>query len=502
MGLFPAYADVQLSPIFGDRMVLQRAAPLPVWGEAAPGERVEVRLPGQHKTTVADARGHWKVLLNPLQPGNPFDIIITGARSTRTLHDVLVGDVWLCSGQSNMQMEVRYASDAAKNIAAAGDSQLRLFTVNRDAGQKLDGVFGGAWSSATPASVADFSAAAYYFGQQLRRDLHVPIGLINSSLGGTTAQSWTPLDALRADPAFAPMLADDWTPWIAAHNDYDVKMAAWLQAYNAARAEGKPAPPRPIWPPVPFRWNKPGFLYEKMIAPLVPFSLRGVIWYQGEANTPRAALYRQLFLTLIRAWRKQWQTELPFLWVQLPNFKAAQPQPSESEWAELREAQTMALALPRTGMAVTIDIGEANDIHPKNKAEVGRRLALVALRQVYNQAVEDSGPVFKSMHVEGDKVLLQWRHAAGLRTADGQAPHGFALCGKEGVWHWAEAVIKGETVVLHSEQVPHPVAVRYAWADNPQVNLVNASGLPAAPFRTDNMIDITAKNSNLPADKA
>jgi sialate O-acetylesterase len=496
------HAEVRVAPIFGDHMVLQRGAAVPVWGEAAPGERIEVRLPQQRQTTRADAEGHWRVLLDPLQSGAPFEITINGENNARVLRDVLAGEVWLCSGQSNMQMEVRLAADAEKNLAAAEDAQLRLFTVSREAGQKPDGVFSGAWTSAAPQSVAGFSAAAYYFGKQLRQALDVPVGLINSSLGGTTAQSWTPLKALRADPAFVSMLADDWTPWIAAHNDYDAKFAAWLRASATAKNEGVAAPPRPAWPAVPFRWNKPGFLYEKMIAPLVPFSLRGVLWYQGEANAPRAALYRKLFPALIRGWRAQWQSELPFLWVQLPNFRAAKELPSESDWAELREAQAMALSLPRTGMATTIDIGEANDIHPKNKAEVGRRLALVALHEVYGKPVESSGPVFDSIRVDGARVLLTFRHAKGLKTTDGRAPQAFALAGADGQYHWAQAVIDGESVALQSADVPHPVSVRYAWADNPTVNLVNESGLPVVPFRTDDAPGITAKNSALPADKA
>lgn len=495
-------ADVRVSPVFSDHMVLQRDAPIPIWGEATPGERVEILLQKQHKSTTADAQGHWKVLFAPLKVGDAFEITIKGAQDTHVLHDVLVGEVWLCSGQSNMQLEVRYADDAAKNIAAANDNQLRLFMVNRDAGQKIDGAFSGTWTTTTPTTVADFSAVAYYFGQHLRQDLGVPVGLVDSSIGGSTAQSWTPINALSADAAFAPMLADNWKPWIAAHNDYDVKMEKWLNDRRVALAAGKTEPPRPVWPPVPFRWNKPGFLFEKMIAPLVPFSIRGVIWYQGESNAPRAAQYRKLFPTLIRAWRKQWNNDFPFLWVQLPNFKATQPQPSQSDWAELREAQSMTLSLPNTGMATTIDIGDAANIHPKNKEEVGRRLSLVALSKVYHQRIESSGPVFDSMHVEDGKVLLHWTHAGGLKTTDGGAPQGFALCGDDGIWHWATAAIEGETVVLSNPDVSHPVAVRYAWADNPQVNLINKFGLPAVPFRTDHATDITAKNTDLPANKA
>ena len=496
-------AEVKLAPIFSDHMVLQRDQPLPVWGAATPGARVEVKLPGQSKSGVADAQGQWKVVLDPLQTGAALEIEITGEGKTRKLNDVSVGEVWLCSGQSNMERQVRYTNDKDETLAAAGDPQLRLFTASHDAAQKRDGVFSGTWTSATPASVIDFSAVAYHFGRELRRELNVPVGLVSDNIGGSTIQSWTPVEATRANPVTAPVLADDWTPWIKEHYAYDDQMEIWMKAAKETSAKGLPDPPRPQWPAIPFRWNKPGFLYQTMITPLIPFAMRGVIWYQGEANAPRAAQYRTAFPVMIEAWRKAWQKpDWPFLWVQLPNFKAVKPEPSESDWAELREAQAKTLSLPHTGMATTIELGEAGDIHPQNKTDVAHRLALVALAQVYQKDVESSGPVFDSQRIEGDKIVLSFQHAKGLKTNDGRAPQGFAVSGKDGVYHWSQATIEGETIVLRCAQVPAPVAVRYAWADNPVVNLVNAAGLPVTPFRTDNAPGITFVNGDLPADKA
>jgi sialate O-acetylesterase len=476
-----ARAEVKVPPLFSDHMVLQRTRPVPIWGEAAPGEQVVVEL-GKHKqTTLADTNGKWMVRLKPLRAGGPFELIVTG-RNTLTVKHVLVGEVWLCSGQSNMQFPVAQADGAQAALARADDSHLRLYQVERPRKHQLPRNPGGQWSPATSNSVAGFSAVGYYFGAQLRKTLGVPVGLIDCTVGGSTAQAWTPREALAADPVFKPMLDEDWSKWIAANDKFD-------------------ATPGAAWPLVPFKWNQPCAIYDSMVKPLVPCAIRGVIWYQGEANAPRAHLYRKLFPALIRGWRKAWgEGDFPFLFVQLAHgLTPPGPQPAESACAELREAQTMTLSVRNTGMAVSADTAP-HDIHPRNKHIVGERLALLAEAKVYGRAVPYAGPTYVSMKVERDKIRIRFTHARGLRARD-TTPQGFAVAGKDRKWHWASAQIESETVVVRSDSVPAPVAVRYGWSDVPVLNLYNGDGLPAVPFRTDDWEGVTEKSSFVPADQ-
>jgi sialate O-acetylesterase len=363
------------------------------------------------------------------------------------VRDVVVGDVWVCSGQSNMEWPVRLAAHPEDEIAAADHPRLRLFTVKRRmADQAADDVT-GSWARCAPGPVAGFSAVGYYFGRELLAKLDVPIGLVHASWGGTPAESWMRPAALEADEGFRPILE---------------------------RAIPKDSPVRPC------------VLFQGMIAPILPATLRGVIWYQGESNASRAVQYRTLFPALIRDWRDAFGApELPFLFVQLANFGKPEPGPGESDWAELREAQAGALALPATGMAVAIDVGEADDIHPKNKQEVGRRLALAALRVAHGRDQASSGPVFDSMTIEGARVRLRFRNAGGGLVARGETLDGFTLAGEDRRFVRAEARIDGDTVIVESPQVPKPAAARYAWARNPAATLAGGDGLPAAPFRTD-----------------
>jgi sialate O-acetylesterase len=335
----------------------------------------------------------------------------------------------------------------------------------------------------------------YFFGRELHRSLGVPIGLINTSWGGTPAESWTSLDTLTGNADLKPIV-DRWNHALAefpkANEQYQKEFADWKEAAEKAKAEGKTAPPAPRPPLGPDHPHRAAGLFNGMIVPLVPFAIRGAIWYQGESNAGRAYQYRTLLPAMIQDWREAWgQGEFPFLIVQLANFEARPPQPEGSDWAELREAQTMTLALPKTGMAVTIDIGEAKDIHPRNKQDVGRRLALAAQRIAYGNHLVYSGPVYDSMKIEGSKIRIRFQHVGGGLMAKGDAPLGFTIAGEERNFVPAHATIDGDTVVVWSDQVSDPVAVRYGWADNPVCNLYNNAELPASPFRTDDWPGLT-----------
>lgn len=451
-------AEVWVPSVIGDNMVLQQGVKVPVWGKATPEEGVAVTLAEQSASAVADEAGQWTVQLGPFEAGGPHKMTITG-KNTLTFSNILVGEVWVCSGQSNMQWAVAVSKDAEQEIAAADYPSIRLFQAERNpADQPRDNV-NGRWVACSPETVPGFSAVGYFFGRQLHRELEVPIGLINSSWGGTAAEWWTSRPALETDPELRPIL----------------ERADKAEAQGSAEAH-----------------RRPGALYNGMIAPLIPFAIRGVIWYQGESNAGRGYQYRKLFPIMIRDWRTNWgQGDFPFLFVQLGNYQQTPEQPGESAWAELREAQLMTLSLPNTGMATTIDIGEADDIHPKNKQDVGKRLALAALNIAYDRDVVYSGPIYESMEIEEDTIRLHFKHVGGGLVAKGGDLKGFAIAGADRKFVWADAEIDGDTVVVRSDQVKEPVAVRYAWADNPECNLYNEAGLPASPFRTDNWPGVT-----------
>ncbi|MBK9385420.1 MAG: sialate O-acetylesterase [Planctomycetes bacterium] len=455
-------AQAKLASPFGDHMVLQRGRPLPVWGTAAPGERVQVAFRSASLETIADDGGRWRVELPAQELGEPATLKIT-ATNTLELADVLVGEVWLCSGQSNMEWSVSRCGDPEKEIADATRPTIRLYTAARGTSAEPQRELQGSWQVCAPETVKDFSATAYYFGRELSQHLGVPIGLIHSSWGGTPVEAWIAPQDLREEPRAQALLAK-WEERITA---------------NEKQSASPHAPAR---------------LYNAMIAPLVPFALRGAIWYQGESNASRAEEYRFLFPRLLHSWRAAWgQGDFGFYFVQLANFKT---NGNPHEWAELREAQTMTLALPATGMAVTIDIGNSTDIHPKNKQDVGKRLALWALAQEYGRDLVKSGPLFQRATVRGNTLELAFTHARGLATRDGQALRGFELAGADRVYHPAEARIEGERVILSSAAVAQPVAARYAWSDDPlEANLQNGAGLPASPFRSDAWPMVTAGRS-------
>jgi sialate O-acetylesterase len=476
-------AEVKPNSLFSDGVVLQRGVSVPVWGTANEGEKVTVSFQGQ--TVVTTARdGRWLVRLKRLKAGGPFTLTISGDNSI-TINNVLVGEVWLCSGQSNMAFQLSRAANAKEAVAAAGDPELRLFTVPRSVMDTPQADAPGTWKESSPETAAGFSAVAYFFGRDLRRTLKVPVGLINSSVGGTPAEAWTSHAALEKDPALKAVLEryaeslKNYDPAAAAERRKQA-LARQKQAVAKAKAEGKPAPAAPRAQTDPRTGTgRPSCLYNGMIAPLQPFAIAGAIWYQGEANAGRAAEYSQLFPAMIRNWREAWgQGNFPFLFVQIA--------PHERMTPEVREAQLLSWQkVPRSGMAVITDIGNETDIHPTQKEPVGGRLALAARAIAYGDKLEYSGPVFSSLKVKGNRAVLSFKHTgSGLVAMNGELK-GFAIAGADGNFTPATAKIEGKNVIVESPSVASPTAVRYGWAATPDVNLFNQEGLPATPFRTD-----------------
>jgi len=639
-------AEVRLPAVISDNMVLQQGMKVRIWGSANPGEHVTVTFDKKSSHATADAKGHWQVFIGPLKAGGPFELTVKGD-SVLNVKNVLVGEVWICSGQSNMEWPLVNTIGGEQAVAEANYPEIRLFKVEHNTAASPLTDVQGHWVVTTPDEAAHFSAVGYFFGRELHQRLKVPVGLIDSSWGGTPAEAWTSREALlsssdlkpildryesslnalpQAKEAYAQALAQweeknlyldagnkgealgyadpaapvaDWSrmdlpkqletagllidgavwfrkvlelpeSWSAKElvinlppiDDHDVtyfngtkigatgretpnsymvprkyvvpaslvhpvrnviavrvfdsageggfsrgamsigpKGAADSEAVSLRgvwnyKVEQALEPKHPDWGTRPeaigvSNQNNPSVLYNAMIAPLVPFAIRGAIWYQGEANAGRAYQYRTLFPVMIRDWRKAWGSVFPFYFVQLASWHANKALPDESDWAELREAQTMTLREPQTGMAVTIDIGDENDIHPRNKLDVGRRLAALALADTYAQKVTASGPLFDSFSVEGPRVRIRFKYGAGLKTIDGSALKGFSIAGDDRRFVWADARLDGDTVIVSSPTVSKPVAVRYGWADNPIVNLYNKAGLPASPFRTDDWPGIT-----------
>ncbi|MDH3583834.1 MAG: sialate O-acetylesterase [Phycisphaerae bacterium] len=507
-----ALAEVKLAGIFTSHMVLQRDQAVPVWGWAEAGAKVTVEFNGQTKRATAGADGRWMLKLDPTAAGGPHTLTVRGA-NTVTLDDVLVGEVWLCSGQSNMAMSVRGCLDAEKEIASSRFPKIRMFTTAKASATKPQDDCKGQWQICSPQSVGSFSATAFFFGRRLHRELGVPIGLINSSWGGTAVEAWTSVPAQQGAANLKPIFA----PWEKAKAAYDPAraqakyakaLAAWEQKIKKAKAAagGQAArranrrPPRKPAPPVrpDQNQNHPGNLFNGMIHPLIPYGIRGAIWYQGERNAKApevASLYAAQLPLMIRDWRSRWQAsgggsaaDFPFLTVQLPDFRTAQSSPSQmTGWVLVREGMFQTLASTKnTGLAVALGLGDAKNIHPKNKQGVGHRLAQWALARTYDKPMVPSGPLYQSMARSRGRIVLSFRHVGeGLISKGGGKLEGFAIAGKDGQWRWADARIVGETVQVSHRDIIAPTAVRYAWADNPKFTLYNRDGLPASPFRTD-----------------
>jgi len=493
-----APAEVTLAPVFSDHAVLQRGKPLPIWGTAGPGDAVAVTFRGQTVRTVAGKDGRWQVRLKPLAASSdPADIIVDG-RTSVTVRDVVVGDVWLCSGQSNMEFTVDDGGDtyrvdhANEEVAAADFPMIRQLKVERTvATAPAQTVKTGGWQPASPATVGQFTAVGYFFARDLHLALGVPIGIIDSPWGGTPIESWMS-DAARSSTSIGAELdarwkeqVKEWPPERVAQ--YPAQMAAWQKAQDDAKKNHtKSTLP---WPQMPASNDSPalpGGLFNAMIAPLQPGAIRGILWYQGEANAGRPGEYAELFATMIRSWRDGFgQGDLPFYFVQLANFGDENERVSR-DWARLREAQAKVLDLPDTGMAVTIDIGDAHNIHPRNKQEVGRRLALIAKAKVYGLAPEVSGPVFASATLEGKALRVHFTSSGTELVARGGPVRSLEVAGEDKVFYPADGAIETDSLLASSPDVKQPVAVRYAWTNAPDANLYGDTGLPAVPFRSDN----------------
>ena len=476
---FHASADVKPNGLFTDSAVLQQKIAVPVWGDAKTGERVTVKFQNQTVSTTAKD-GRWKVVLKPMKAGGPYDMTISGD-NTITLKNILVGEVWLASGQSNMQWDVRNSYDPGADIAGSKDPMYRLYTVPRRPLDQPTTDVDAKWEECGPETVPGFSAVAYYFGRDLRKARNVPVGMISTNVGGTPAEAWTSREVLWADPELKSIL----TSYADRLGNFEKAMLDHSLAETRAKAKGEAQPKAPQNNPA--NYQRPCGLYNAMIAPLVPFAISGAIWYQGESNAGAAYQYRKLFPAMITNWRKDWnQGDFAFLFVQLAPFLKINPEPMDSNWAELREAQLMTTKnTAKAGMAVITDVGDEVDIHPKKKEPVGARLALAARAIQYGEKVEFSGPEYHSMSLDGNKVVLTFTHGKGISTSDGGDPKGFTIAGPDRKFYNAQAKIQGGKVVVWCDNVVSPAAVRYGWANYPVVNLQNGIHLLASPFRTD-----------------
>lgn len=484
-----ARAEVRPHNLFSDHMVLQRDREVPIWGTARDGERVTVKLNGRSASTTA-RDGRWMVRLKPMKAGGPHTMTISGDNRI-TIQDLLIGEVWIASGQSNMQWTVRQSADPDRVLAGADQPKIRLFDVPRKAADTPQDQVDARWTLSNRETVANFSAVAWHFGVNLQKSLGVPVGLINTSYGGTPAEAWTRHEVLASTPGLEGVLQR----YDAVLRGYPAQYAAYRAALTKhrfdsarARAEGRPVPPAPRMPSGPQNPQRPSGLYNAMIKPLIPYAFRGAIWYQGESNAGRAHEYFTLFPVMIRNWRDDWgQGDFPFLFVQLAPFMKKKSEPGESSWAELREAQRQTVkTTPNTAMAVITDVGDEDDIHPRQKGPVGERLAFAARRLVYGEEIPYSGPDPRLVELGNGQAVIHFDHTAGGLEARGGELTGFTIAGADGRWRPATARIEGNRVIVRSSEVPEPVAVRYGWADFPQGNLWNRAGLPASPFRTDN----------------
>lgn len=482
----PARADVKLPNIFSDHMVLQQGQKNKVWGLADAGETVTVSIDKQSHKATAGADGKWQVALDPLAVGGPHTLAVKGKNEVK-IDDVLVGEVWICSGQSNMQWSVNLSNDPDLERLTAKFPKLRMINFPNVGTQEPIWTHNTKWMVCTPETVGNFSAVGYFFARQLHRTLDVPIGMINNAWGGSACDAWIRRDLFAADEKYKPLL-DRWAQMEAQFKELATKTTLTEEEKKQFANLGNLMKGN----------SRPANIYNGVLKSHLGYGIKGAIWYQGESNAGRAYQYRDMFPLMIKNWRDDWgQGDFPFYWVQLADFYPEKPEPGESAWAELREAQTMTMSkLPNTGEAVIIDIGEGKDIHPKNKLDVGKRLARWALAKDYGIDIAYHSPQFKSMEKDGNKIVLTFDHIqGGWRPFEVNEPRGFAIAGEDKMFVWATAKIRDDgRVEVSSDKVASPASVRYGWADNPVVNMYNQAGLPLTPFRTDDWPGTTINN--------
>jgi sialate O-acetylesterase len=454
-----AQAEVKLPKVIASHMVLQQKMALPIWGTADAGEAVTVSIGDNTASATAGADGKWSIKLKPMTAGGPHELVVKGKNEIK-LTDILIGEVWVASGQSNMEWPVSLSTNAQEEIAAAKYPNIRLFHVRKTPAvtPQDEVVLDRDWSECSPETIGNFSAVAYFFGREIHKDLNVPVGLINTSWGGSAIEPWTPIVGFESVESLKPV-------------------AEQVKAQQA-KPEG-----------VPPNMGAASHLYNGMIRGIVPFGIRGALWYQGESNRGQGVGYEQRMHALINGWRSVWaEGDFPFLFVQIAPFKYVKPPMTDPQFLlpQLWEAQTKTLAMKNTGMAVTTDITNLDDIHPQNKQDVGKRLALWALAQTYGKKdLVYSGPLYKSMKVEGNKIRIDFDHVGGgLKSRDGKPLSWFTIAGKEGEFVDATAVIDGKSVIVSSNAIATPDAVRFGWNELAEPNLMNVDGLPAGPFRT------------------
>jgi sialate O-acetylesterase len=472
------FAEIKLPNIFTDHMVLQQGQENKIWGKGKAGEKVSITIDGKTVETVTDEQGNWSAKLPVLPVGGPYVLKIVGENAIE-IQDVLVGEVWICSGQSNMQWSVGSSKDADLERLAAKYPQIRMINFPQVGTQEpIWSHDDRKWKVASPDTINDFSAVGYFFARQIHQSIDVPIGMINNAWGGSSCEAWIDRSVVASE---FPKLNER---WVALETSLAELKKKETLTDDEKRALGNLTGN-----------SRPSNIYNGVLVSHLGYGIRGAIWYQGESNAGRAYQYRKLFPAMIKNWRDAWgQGDFPFYWVQLADFRAEETEPAESDWAELREAQTMAMdAVPNSGQAVIIDLGEGKDIHPMNKVDVGRRLARWALAREYGFPIDYQSPRYKSMTVEGNKAVLSFDHVArGWRPFDVNQPVGFTIAGEDKKFHKATAAIRKDgTIEVSSPAVPVPVAVRYAWADNPVCNMYSVAGLPLTPFRTDTWPGIT-----------
>lgn len=482
------HADVKLPNIFSDHLVLQQGQKNKVWGMATAGEAVTVSIDKQTQKATAEADGTWSVMLDPLPVGGPYEMTVKGKNELKVT-DILVGEVWICSGQSNMQWNVKQSTDPDLEKLSAKFPKIRMINFPQTGSQEpIWSHDDRKWMVCSPETVESFSAVGYFFARQLNRTLDVPVGMINNAWGGSACEAWIRRDLLNARHK---TFMDSWVKKEAALEATVAELSAKGdtltedQKKQLAGAKGQLGGN-----------HRPANIYNGVLKSHLGYGIKGAIWYQGESNAGRAYQYREIFPLMIQSWRDEWkQGDFPFYWVQLADFYPEAPEPGESTWAELREAQTMTMSLKNTGQAVIIDIGEGKDIHPKNKYDVARRLARWALAKDYGISIAYHSPEYKSMEFKDGKIVLSFDYLdAGWRPFDVAEPIGFTIAGEDMKFVKAKAkILPDNTIEVSSDKVPNPVAVRYGWADNPVVNMFNGVGLPLTPFRTDGRPGLTAE---------